>query len=54
MKKFLVLITTIFLILLSSCSKTDIENEDESGKREFLIDVKNITDFDNIATIKKT
>lgn len=54
MKKLLVLIISISLFSLLSCSKTDIKNEENLWKRDFIIDVKNTSEFDNVATLKKT
>lgn len=54
MKKLLVLIISISLFSLISCSKTDIVSEENLWKRDFIIDVKNTSEFDNIATLKKT
>jgi len=51
MKKIILILILVFLTL-SSCSKEEPTTQVE--KKDFFIEVKKISDFDNVAYLNKT
>ncbi len=50
---FLLVIVIFFSMIISSCWKEDNLNNKEIEKKDFFLDVKKISEFDNIAILKK-